>query len=211
TGNDVSTTDSKSSYESEEARDITTLGTNAVYRITSGTSVRLGYEYEEIDRQIDEAMDTETHTLKASARFRPAKGLNGRVSYSYKDIDDQFTNPHGNMGPTDEDFRYAIDPKVWYGTGYYTQRQAEATTLPEEVHEIKGSLTWAPSPSYAVTVYTRYRTEENDLNFSTYEKDVFSPGVSAWWAPINELNLTMAYNFDKQETENQMCVGWYHG
>ncbi|MBW2521022.1 MAG: hypothetical protein JRD88_11790, partial [Deltaproteobacteria bacterium] len=37
-GNDVVTTEEKASYESEEARDVTTLGVNAVYRISSSTS-----------------------------------------------------------------------------------------------------------------------------------------------------------------------------
>ncbi|MBW2476301.1 MAG: MtrB/PioB family outer membrane beta-barrel protein, partial [Deltaproteobacteria bacterium] len=179
-------------WESEEARDINTIGANAVYRITTGTSVRLGYEYEEIDRDIDEAQDTDTHKVTASLRTRPMKGMNARVQYTYENIDDPFLNPHGNKGPIDEDFVYESDPKRWYGVDYYTKREAEATSLPEDVHDVKGTLTWTPSARYSVTVYARYRYEENDLNFNTYEKDVISPGFSVWWAPLNELNLTMA-------------------
>jgi hypothetical protein len=214
-GADVPASIERTTYESEEARDITTLGLNAYYRFNRNTSMRLGYEYEDIDRDIDVAQDTETNTVKASVRFRPNNTINTRVSYKYQNIDDQFMHEHGNMGP--EDSTYVWDPtapaadKIWYGTDYYTQRLAEATNLPEDVHEVKLSATWAPSSRYSVTVYNRYRFEENDLNMSTYEKTSFSPGVTAWWAPSNDLNLTMAYNFNKQETENQMCVGWYHG
>ncbi|MBW2519116.1 MAG: MtrB/PioB family outer membrane beta-barrel protein, partial [Deltaproteobacteria bacterium] len=211
-GNDVVTTEERAIYESEEARDVTTLGVNAVYRITSGTSVRLGYEYEEVDRDIDEAQDTDTHKVTASLRTRPMKGMNARVQYTYENIDDPFLNPHGNKGPIEETFEYVPGvTNAWYGTTYYIKREAEATSLPEDVHDVKGTLTWTPSARYSVTVYARYRYEENDLNFNTYEKDVISPGLSVWWAPLNELNLTMAYNFDRQKTENQMCVGWYHG
>jgi len=211
-GADVPLSVDRATYESEESREITTFGGNAVYRINSGTSVRLGYEFEDIDREMDEAMDTETHTIKASVRYRPNSKFNTRASYMYQDIDDQFMHKHGNKGPIEEDFVYV--PKVtnrWYEEYFYAQREAEASSLPEEVHELKATATWSPSSEYSVTAYARYRMEENDLNLNTYEQDTFSPGVNVWWAPANNLNMTMAYNFNKQETENQMCVGWYHG
>ena len=211
-GADVPLSVDRATYESEESREITTFGGNAVYRINSGTSVRLGYKFEDIDREMDEAMDTETHTIKASVRYRPNSKFNTRASYMYQDIDDQFMHKHGNKGPIEEDFVYV--PKVtnrWYEEYFYAQREAEASSLPEEVHELKATATWSPSSEYSVTAYARYRMEENDLNFNTYEQDTFSPGVNVWWAPANNLNMTMAYNFNKQETENQMCVGWYHG
>jgi hypothetical protein len=213
----VPTTDDRTAYESEESRDITTFGGNAVYRINSGTSVRLGYEFEDIDREMDEAMDTETHTIKASVRYRPTSKFNTRASYMFQDIDDQFMHKHGNKGPINEDFVFvpsapgAPGTQYWYEEYFYALREAEASSLPEEVHELKASATWSPSSEYSVTAYARYRMEENDLNLNTYEQDTFSPGVNVWWAPINKLNMTMAYNFNKQETENQMCVGWYHG
>ncbi len=213
-GADVAASTERTTYESEDDRDITTLGASAYYRFNRSTSMRLGYEYEDIDRDIDAAMDTETNTLKASVRFRPTNKINTRISYKYQNIDDAFMAERGNKGPTDETYSWPpADPadKVWYGTDYYTQRLAEATNQPEDVHEVKLSATWAPSARYSVTVYNRYRYEENDLNTNTYEKTSYSPGLTAWWAPVNDLNLTMAYNFNKQETENQMCVGWYHG
>ncbi len=206
----VSISTDRATYQSEEAREVTTLGGNAVYRINSGTSVRLGYEYEDIDREIEHAQNTESHTLKASVRFRPNSKLNGRASYTYKSIDDAFMNHLGNKGPEDQTVHNPGDGQ-WYDEVFYSQRLADATNQPEDIHDIKVSTTWSPGVNYSVTGYLRYRIEENELNFNTYEKDVISPGVNVWWAPLNNLNLTMAYNFDKQKTENQMCVGWYHG
>ncbi|PLX89534.1 MAG: hypothetical protein C0614_01830 [Desulfuromonas sp.] len=214
-GAEVPALEDRTSYESEEAREITTFGGNAIYRISSGTSVRLGYEFEDVDRELEEMMDTETHTLKASIRYRPNRKLITRASYMYQDIEDQFMHPHGNKGPIDSTFEWSSSlpgtDKRWYEEYFYAQREAEATSLPEKVHELKATTTWAPSASYSVTVYARYRAEENDLNFNTYQQDSFSPGTNVWWAPINNLNMTMAYNFNKMKTENQMCVGWYHG
>jgi hypothetical protein len=61
----------------------------------------------------------------------------------------------------------------------------------------------------AATLFARVRIEENDD--VSYEQQTYVPGVSLYYAPNGKLNLTMAYTFNKQETENQMCVGWYHG
>ncbi len=61
----------------------------------------------------------------------------------------------------------------------------------------------------AATLFARVRIEENDA--VKYQQETYVPGVSFYYAPNNKMNLTMAYTFNKQETENQMCVGWYHG
>jgi hypothetical protein len=53
------------------------------------------------------------------------------------------------------------------------------------------------------------RLEENDD--VDYEQNTYVPGFTFWYAPNSKINLTMAYNFNLQETENKMCVGWYHG
>jgi len=214
-GAEVPALEERTTFESEESRDINTFGGNAVYRINSGTSVRLGYEFEEVDRKVEDLADTDTHTITASVHYRPSNKLTTRASYMYQDIDDQFMHPQGNKGPIDSTFAWSsvlpADEKRWYEPYFYALREAEATNLPEKVHELKASATWSPSANYSVTAYARYRTEDNDLNYNTYKQDFFSPGVNVWWAPINNLNMTMAYNFNKMKTENQMCVGWYHG
>lgn len=198
-------------FESEESRDVTTLTANALYRLGRRASLRLGYEYEEVDRTVEDLGETKTHTAKLALRVRPSKTLSGRISYEYQDIEDPLMNGAGTKGPINATFDYGTDPKAWYGTDFYTQRIADATNLPEEVQEGKFSFTWTPTARFSATVYARYRTEENELNFSTYQQDSYSPGLSLWLAPVDSLNLTMAYAFDKQRTENQMCVGWYHG
>lgn len=81
--------------------------------------------------------------------------------------------------------------------------------MPETVHEAKLNTTWAPQSNLAATFFARVRQEEND-NVG-YEQTTYVPGFNVWFAPVSNLNLTMAYTFNKQETENKMCVGWYHG
>ncbi len=75
-------------YESAESRDVTEFGIDGVYRLAKGTTLRLGYEYEEIDRDEDELGDTETNTFDIAVNSRFSKELSGRVSYKYQDIDE---------------------------------------------------------------------------------------------------------------------------
>jgi hypothetical protein len=190
--------------ESAESRDVSVFGADAFYRLSKTTNMRLGYEYEEIEREHEALGETETNTIKLSLNTRPNKTVAARLSYTYQDIDDPFMNPKGVKGPEG-------GPGGFYGEDFYTKRLADATNQPEEVHEGKASVTWTPSARMSATLYARYLTEENDLNYTTYKRDAYAPGFSIWYAPTNKLNLTMAYNFNKEEVENQMCVGWYHG
>ena len=225
-------------YESAESREVTEFGVDAVYRLAKSTTLRLGYEYEEVDRDEDELGETETHTLKAAVKARINNTLSGRISYTYQDIDDPFGADNatgiaqgydgsvydavsGLAYLTTSDFTNiaanAGEPLiagntatgVYYWNSVYPSRGLSATNQPDEVHEVKFSSTWAPSANMAATIYARVRYEENDD--VKYEQTTYVPGISFWMAPNSKMNLTMAYNFNRQETENQICVGWYHG
>ncbi len=222
-------------YESAESRDVTELGIDAVYRVLRGTTLRLGYNYEDIDRDEGELGETETHTYKVAVNSRVAKGLNTRFYYQYQDIDDPFhgedavgiaqghpdaivdgdlsyllTADYKNADGTNTDpLAVANTDGVYYWNTIYPSRGLDATNQPDEVHEAKISTTWSPAANMALSAYFRYRYEEND--HVKYEERTYVPGVSFWYAPNEKVNLVMAYNFNKQKTENQMCVGWYHG
>ena len=221
--------DNPEHFESAESREVTEFAVDGVYRLAKGTTLRLGYEYEDEERAEEALGETETHTFKASVKSRINKQLSGRISYKYQDIDDPF---HGEnvtgiaqvTGITDPlypgmawflkaDAQYQDDNPatgaVYYWNSVYPGRELDATTEPDAVHEAKFSATWAPSSSMAATVFTRIRMEENDA--VKYQQDTYVPGISFYYAPSSKMNLTMSYSFNKQKTENQMCVGWYHG
>lgn len=209
-----------------EARDVNEFGVDAAYRIATGTTLRLGLDYEEIERADHHLGDTETTTAKVALKSRLNKTLSGRVSYKYESIDNPLDNHTGiaqGIGTQD-----SIDPNlwylqtadhtaidnnngtnVWYWNSVYPNRTLTATNLPEDVHEAKINTTWSPSTNMAATFFARVRYEENDS--VDYEQSTYAPGVSFWYAPNSKINLTMAYTFNKQQTENRMCVGWYHG
>ncbi|MBE0575985.1 MAG: MtrB/PioB family outer membrane beta-barrel protein [Desulfuromonadales bacterium] len=212
---------------SAEARKVQELAIDLVYRLARGTTLRLGYEFEEVERDQEELGETKTHTLKTALKSRINRAFSGNISYTYQDIDEPLAGAHVGIAQGDpmaiqdplgsglwyyntSDFTTAPDvPKVWYWNDVYPNRQLASTNLADEVHEAKLSTTWSPSTNMAATLFARVRIEENDD--VSYEQQTYVPGVSLYYAPNGKLNLTMAYTFNKQETENQMCVGWYHG
>ena len=220
------TFDNPQHYESAESRDVTEFGIDGVYRLTKETTLRLGYEYEEIDRDEDELGDTETNTFKLALKSRLSKQLSGRISYQYQDIDEplqgaktgilqsaEFMNADYPGFASDDKANYTGDPgnttAVFYWNSVYPNRKLDTSVDPDELHEAKFSTTWTPSANMAATVFARVSYEENDA--VDYEQKTYVPGFSFWYAPNSKLNLTMAYTFNKQDTENRMCVGWYHG
>lgn len=220
-------------WHSAEARKVKEVGADLVYRLARGTTLRLGYEFEEVDRDVEELLETDTHTLKASVKTRLNKALSGNLSYQFQKIDDPLPGAHVGIAQGDplaiqdplgsglwyyntalmntpnDQLPAATPDNTWYWTDVYPNRQLTSTILPDEVHEAKLSTTWAISANKAATFFARVRQAENDA--VEFEQTTYVPGVSLWYAPNGKMNLTMAYTFNKQETENQMCVGWYHG
>jgi len=229
----VHTMDNTDDFVSAESREVTEFGIDAVYRLAKATTLRLGYGYENVERE-EHFGETETHTFKAAVKTRINKALSGRISYQYEDIEDPLASHTGiaqgypgsvydpvsglsylaiadfrNNGTNTDPLVEGNDRWVYYWNTVYPSRGLSATNLPNEVHEAKLSTTWAPAANMAATFSMRLRSEENnDVN---YEQVTFVPGVSFWYAPSDKLNLTMSYNFNNQDTENRACVGWYHG
>ncbi len=216
-------------WEPAEERDVDEFGLDVVYRITRGTTLRLGYEYEKVDRDDNHLGETKTNTFKVALKSRLNPQLSGRVSYQYDDIDDPLSNATGiaqNMdGATQDPLNsglwyadradyFGIENNsattVWYWNSVYPNRTEEASNLPDKVHEVKLNTTWSPRANVAATLFARYRYEDND-DVGLDHRKTFVPGVSLWYAPSDKVNLTMSYTYNWQETENKMCVGWYHG
>jgi hypothetical protein len=77
-------------YHSVLSRDILTLGFDAVYRLGRYETVRLGYEFKDLDREDEHFGTTESHTIKAAYKARPAKNLNAPVNYTYQHFNRPF-------------------------------------------------------------------------------------------------------------------------
>ncbi len=209
---------------SAESRKVNEVGFDAVYRLVKGTTLRLGYEYEKVERDEEELGETTTQTYKLALKSRINRAFSANASYTYQDIDEPLAGAHvgiaqgdGTQDPLGSGLWYyntsAYTPSpatpTWYWTSVYPNRQLSSTSLPEEVHEGKLSGTWSAQPNLAATLSARVRYAENDE--VDFEQSTYSPGLSLWYAPSDKLNLTFAYNYNRQDTENRACVGWYHG
>jgi hypothetical protein len=205
-----------------ESREVTEFGLDGVYRLARYTTLRLGYEYEDIDREEEDHLgSTETSTYKVAVNSRFGKSLKANMSYEFQDIDEPFKGAHVGIAQDADNWApYAlvdkadyVDPQfgsaVYYWNAVYPSRSLESTNQPDAVHEAKINTTWTISSNMSATAYIRARMSENDD--VEYDQDTYVPGVTFWYAPNSKMNLTMAYNFNKEETENRMCVGWYHG
>jgi len=202
------------------SRDILTLGADAVYRLGSKSTLRLGYEFKEVDRDDNHYEDTTTHQVKVAYKTRLAKNLNARASYMYENTKDplQNTDAAGYIDPVTGlpyNFTDNTDPRIGtgllYGTAFYDQRQTDLSNLPEDTHEGKASATWSPMANFSATASYRLRMDENELDRSEWEQTTHSPSLSLWYAPTEKLNLTFAYNYLGQRAEAKFCQGWYDG
>lgn len=193
------------------SRDTVTTGIDAVYRVAARTTVRLGYEYQLIDRNLDELGKTTSHTVKASVNARPAKTLSARASVSYKNIDNPYHNPNAALTPFTTNAATTVGGGATYGTSLYDRRTADLTNQPDQVVDGNISATWSPAARYSVSATYHVKAEENNLNHSSWKQMTHGPGLSVWYAPTNKVNITFSYNYLNQESETAYCQGWYDG
>jgi len=218
------------SYDPLVAREILTLGADAIYRLTAKSSVKLGYEYQEIDRDDEHYETTTINSIEATYRAKYSKEWSTRVSYNYQNIDDPFQHidaagfinpdtglPYANNGdqlgygvPVG-DATPVIGTGALYGTAFYDLRQTDLSNLPEDIHEGKISVTWSPQANLSATASYRIKMEENELDRSEWEQTTHSPSLSLWYAPTSDLSFTFAYNYFAQASEARFCQGWYDG
>lgn len=219
-GGNLPTNAFTASYDALTAREILTLGADAIYRLTPKSSLKLAYEYQEVDRDAEDYDTTRSQSIEATYRAKYSKSLSTRVSYRYENIDDPFqhTDAAGFINPAtglpyanNQDLTPVIGSGSLYGTQFYDLRQTDLSNLPEDIHEGKASVTWSPRPNLSATVSYRIKMEENDLDRSTWEQTTHSPSLSLWYAPTGDLSFTVAYNYFAQATEAKFCQGWYDG
>lgn len=193
-------------------RDTFTGGIDAAYRLPLKTTLRLGYEYQYIDRNEHEFDTTTTNTFKVAVNSRPTKTLTARAGVTYKAIDDAYQNPDAALTPqTNNTMGTAVGTGPTYGISLYDERTIALTNQPDEVIDANIATTWTPSARYSITAMYRVKSEQNDLSGSDWKQDTHSPGLSIWYAPVQKVSMTLSYNYLNQESKTAFCQGWYDG
>ena len=193
-------------------RDTFTGGLDAVYRLPLKTTVRMGYEYQLIDRDEEESdLKTTIHTIKVGVNSRPSKTLLARGTVTYKSIDNAFHNPHAALTPLTNNTGTTVGNGLTYGISLYDKRTADLTNQPDTVIDANIATTWTPSERYSVSAMYRVNSQQNDLKVSNWKQDTHSPGISIWYAPSQRVSMTLSYNYLYQNSETAFCQGWYDG
>ena len=193
------------------SRDTITAGLDAVYRVAPRTTLRLGYDYQLIDRHLAEFGTTATHTVKASLNSRPTRTLSARAAVTYKVIDSPYHNPNAALTNITSNTATTVGGGPTYGTALYDQRTADLTNQPDRVIDGAISTTWTPSSRYSITALYRLKAEENHLSSSSWSQTTHGPGLTVWYAPSNRVNMTLSYNYLNQHSGTAFCQGWYDG
>jgi len=195
--------------ESAMSRDVITLGLDARYQLLRRTFLRLGYEWEEIDREHyavhETGKETETNTVKVALNSRPHRKVKAKIGYKWQDIDDPFMNVKG---------AYETDDAT--AGDFYWERQdnrtANVSNQPTRVNEITADVTWSILQNLSLTANYRYTDKENDeTNYSDWEQESHVSSLSLWYAPIAKLSFNLSYIYDWTETETFTCIPVFDG
>lgn len=203
--------------ESAMSRDVTTLDFDARYQLLKKTSLRLGYEWEQVDRDnyaVDEegGTETETNTVKVVLNSRPHRKVKARIGYKWQDIDDPFVAVNSVW----EDVFFPSSPNPFGTSTQYWERQDarsySRTNQPTEVNEITADLTWSIQPNLGVTANYRYTDKQNDdVGGSDWEQESHMPSINLWYAPTAQLSFNFSYIYDWTETKALACIPVYNG
>ena len=207
--------------ESAMSRDVTTLGLDARYQLLRRTSIRLGYEWEKIDRDayaVDEGgeTETETDTVRVALNTRPHRKLKAKIGYKWQDIDDPFNNVNGAYENVVFAGSTAPSPNPWVDSVQYWERHAARTAdpsnQPTRVDEITANLTWSIMVNLSLTADYRYTQKENDdTEYTDWEQESHTPSLSLWYAPMPRLSFNFSGIYDLTETEAFSCIPVFDG
>jgi len=183
---------------------------DAAFRLNRCTTIRAGYEYDNIDRDnfaVTKGGDTETtaHTLKLAVNGRPSIKWKYRVAYTYKNIDDPFTN----VGASCEEARNLHPATPYYEVFDHDYRAHDGSVSPESSHEIKLSATYMPKTDMSVNGLFQYQRQDND--HSDWDADRYMAGVNFWFMPMKKLSFSLGYNYQYEKYSSDICVSMFGG
>lgn len=203
--------------ESLESRRPTTADFELSYRPAKRTTVRMGYQFEQVRRDHFEVYETQKNAFRVSFTTRSAnRKWQMRARYNYEAIAEPFANIEAALTPVIQPFPSpGSPPSPLLGTQYFTlyrAREANLTNQPNQVHGWEHSVTWSPNDKVSLSTHLRWRQLRNEkLNFSDWENSSLSPGAEAWFAPHPRFNLTLGYYFHRDRGETLFVLPVFDG
>jgi hypothetical protein len=198
-------------------RTSTRLGFDTFWRPRRGTALRLGVRQDTVDRDntilSDGTGETDTTTVKLNWNERVGENWRFNNSVTMKARDNAYANINGGMRAYDPLAPFPISPaspknpeSVQYYQ-LYQLRVADLTNTPSDELRYRGTGTWMPSAKTALNANIRYLNAENDeLDYSTMEKDSLGFGVNLWTSPAPKFNFMIGFDHFEQETGVLMAI-----
>ncbi|NWG14004.1 MAG: MtrB/PioB family outer membrane beta-barrel protein [Acidobacteria bacterium] len=184
--------------------------------LAARTTLRFGYDYQNLRRTAAEPEETDTHRLRAAINSSPAKGWKARARYSYTHVKDPFTHYKAAFTPQIQPYPSpGTPPSPLLGTQYFTlyrARRANLTNFFTREQKASGSVTWEPVERFALTAHLAgYSQKNTDLNFAPWEDSDFSPSIEFWAAPSPRFDLSANYTMHRRETETLFVIPVFDG
>jgi opacity protein-like surface antigen len=206
---------------SSDSRRPTTADLDFSYRLAARTTVKLGYQWEQVKR--DHATDyssvyeTTRNTLRAGFNTRTAdrKWL-FRARYTYDHIDDPFALLRAAYMPVIQPFPSpGTPPSPLLGTQYYTlyrAREANLTNQPSRSHWVEESFTWSPSAKFSLSSHFRVKKQSNDqLNRSDWNHTSLTPGADVWVAVHPRFSFSAGYSYFRDRGDTWFVLPVFDG
>jgi hypothetical protein len=177
------------------------------YRFSRKTKLRLNYDYKRIEREHFEIATTNSHTFTGYFTFKPVREWKFVLKGLARITDNPFTNLYTGIAPLVQDFAVDNPFSGYQFYDFHRAREAHLTSLPTDVLEGKGIITWNPNFRFSLSADIRYRDETNNkLNFSTWDSNTLSTGFNFYWLPANKVSITGSYNFYGEKLNSLFAI-----
>lgn len=180
------------------SRKVIDFRTNFVYKFSKKLRMKLGYEYNNTERDNFEVAKTQSNTFMGKFTFKPSKKIKFVVDGKYVKATDPFANLLAGVSPAVQENAVgsplALNSVQFFD--WHSQRRATMTNYPENVTKLKGRFHWGPSSKFALNANFLYDTEKNDnlvITGASWDRDMFQWGVDMWATLSAKLPVSLSY------------------
>ncbi len=179
-------------------------------------SVRLFWEYEEVDRDHLEVapgeMASTTNILGASWRARPKKGLKTYVSVEHGETDNTFALVDGAFSTlTSPAVPNPFDPNGAQYYEFHDARIADTTASPASWDEVKLRANYLAGSTSFTSSYRYWDGDNDDGDLTDWSRTVQALTLTLWGAPAPKWEWHTAYAWNSTELGTPASIPLFDG
>ncbi|MCP4203178.1 MAG: hypothetical protein GY769_14745 [bacterium] len=179
-------------------------------------SVRLFWEYEEVDRDHLEVapgeMASTTNILGASWRARPKKGLKTYVSVEHGETDNAFALVDGAFSTlTSPAVPNPFDPNGAQYYEFHDARIADTTASPASWDEVKLRANCLAGSTSFTSSYRYWDGDNDDGDLTDWSRTVQALTLTLWGAPAPKWEWHTAYAWNSTELGTPASIPLFDG